>query len=125
MSNKLSNLRDTNSRIPAATEPEDLIIRLSRPADVPAVQRLAALDSRPAPAGDVVLAEVRGELWAAVPVDRGDRVQAIADPFRPTAEIVRLLSLRAAQLRGDGDRRGGRVLRAPRSARQLALRLLP
>jgi hypothetical protein len=29
----------------------------------------------------------------------------VADPFRPTAELVELLSLRAARLRGGSDRR--------------------
>jgi hypothetical protein len=54
------------------------------------------VDSSRAPRGVVLLAEVQGELWAAVSVDDG---HAVADPFRPTGEIVALLEARAGQLR--------------------------
>src|SRR4051812_50011041 len=66
------------------------------------LDRLAALDSAPAPAGDVLVAEVRGELWAAVEVDSG---AAIADPFRPSADLVELLRLHA-----QGSKRSSRSL---------------
>jgi hypothetical protein len=67
------------------------------------------------PAGTVLVAEVRGELWAAVPVGGGS---AIADPFRPTADVVALLELRAAHLRtgrAGGRRRGRLLLRTARA----------
>ena len=51
-------------------------------ADLAALDRLAVLDSASPPTGDVLLAEVGDELWAAVAVDTG---AAIADPFRPSA----------------------------------------
>jgi hypothetical protein len=70
-------------------------VRLAGPADRSAVERLAVLDSAPVPAGDVLLAEVGHELQAAVPVAGG---QAIADPFRPTADLVALLRERASQI---------------------------
>jgi len=70
-------------------------IRSAGPADAPAISRLAALDSSVPPAGDLLLAEVDGELWAATPVDGGP---AIADPFRPSGELVGLLALRVTQL---------------------------
>lgn len=60
-----------------------------------AVARLAALDSRPVPARPVLVAEVDGELQAAVSLADG---AAVADPFRPTAEVVGLLRVRASQL---------------------------
>lgn len=73
-------------------------IRRAAAADAPAVQRLAERDSARPPEGEVVLAEVDGEVVAAMALDGG---RAIADPFAPTAEIVRLLELRAAQVRKD------------------------
>jgi hypothetical protein len=73
-----------------------LTLRFAVPADAAAIERLAQLDSRHVPRGQVLVAEVGGELWAAISVD--DR-QAIADPFRPTGELVALLVERARQLR--------------------------
>jgi hypothetical protein len=73
----------------------DVTIRPAYPDDAGALVRLAALDSSPPIADDVLLAEVAGELWAAVSLADG---HTIADPFRPSAELVDLLELRAAQL---------------------------
>ena len=50
-------------------------------ADAFALRRLAVIDSASPPTGDVLLAEMGSELWAAVSVDTG---AAIADPFRPS-----------------------------------------
>ena len=75
---------------------EDVTIRVAGPADQAAVERLAQLDSRPAPGGYVLVAEVGREVRAALPVSGGEPV---ADPFRPTAELVALLRMRARQLR--------------------------
>jgi hypothetical protein len=73
-----------------------LTLRYAVPADAEALDRLAQLDSERAPRGVVLVAEVGGELWAAISVD--DQ-HAIADPFRPTGELVALLVQRARQLR--------------------------
>ena len=73
-----------------------LTLRLAVPADAEALDRLAQLDSRRAPRGAVIVAEVAGELWAAISVDDG---HAVADPFRPTGELVALLVERSRQLR--------------------------
>ncbi len=73
-----------------------LTLRYAVPADADALDRLAQLDSRHAPRGVVLVAEVGGELWAAISVDGH---QAVADPFRPTGEVVALLAQRARQLR--------------------------
>ena len=75
----------------------NVTIRVAAPADDEALARLAELDSRPAPAGYVLVAEVGGELRAAVSVAGGEPV---ADPFHPTAALTSLLALRARQLRG-------------------------
>jgi hypothetical protein len=72
-------------------------IRVAGPADDAALARLAELDSRPAPVGYVLVAEVGGELRAAVSVAGGETV---ADPFHPTAALTSLLALRVSQLRG-------------------------
>lgn len=82
----------------------DMTIRLSSPEDAGAVRRLSALDSRRPPVEPLLLAEIDGVLHAAVAVADGD---AVADPFRPTAEIVELLRLRAHGLRGDVPRPTG------------------
>jgi len=70
----------------------NLTIRLATSSDELAVRRLASLDSASPPTGDVLLAEMGNELWAALSVDTGT---AIADPFRPSADLVDLLRLRA------------------------------
>jgi hypothetical protein len=70
-------------------------IRYAFPDDDEAVARLAALDSQAVPAGPLLVAEVGGELWAAVALRGSD---ALGDPFRPTAELIGLLRERARQL---------------------------
>jgi hypothetical protein len=82
-------------------------IRPAFPDDGLALARLAELDSQLLPEGRMLVAEVAGELWAAVAVDGS---AAIADPFRPTAQVLALLRARARQL-------------AP--ARRVRLRLVP
>ena len=44
------------------------------------------------------MAEVAGEVQAALSLDTGE---SVADPFRPTAALVDLLRLRARQSPGD------------------------
>ena len=78
-----------------------ITIRHSTAADADRVSELAELDSRPAPVGDTLVAEIDGRLWAAVGVDDG---AAVSDPFKPTEELVWLLQMRAEQ---------ERVMRAP------------
>lgn len=85
-----------------------LTLRYAVPADAEALERLAQLDSRRALRGDVLVAEVGGELWAAISVDGR---HTVADPFHPTAELVALLVERARQLRRS---EGGRSSWIPR-----------
>jgi len=75
---------------------QGVTIRPARSDDALALRRLATLDSAEVPPGALLVAEVSGELWAAIAVASA---VAVADPFRPTAELVRLLHLRAEQLR--------------------------
>jgi hypothetical protein len=76
---------------------EPVLVRRSVPEDAGALRRLAALDSRRLPALDMLLAEVCGEPWAAVTLDGRE---VVANPFRPTADLVTLLRLRAQQIAG-------------------------
>jgi hypothetical protein len=92
----------------------NLTIRRATGTDESAVRRLSALDSAFPPTGEVLLAEVGDELWAALSVDTG---HAVADPFRPSADVVDLLRFRAARLGGEPAGRGRTLARVlPRVA---------
>ena len=80
---------------------QDVNIRHAREADGPALERLAALDSKRAPGLPALIAEVDGEPVAALGLDDGG---VVADPFAPTVDAVALLEMRAAQL-GRPERR--------------------
>ena len=81
--------------------PAPLRIRQADHADAAALARLASLDSSRAPRGDVLLAEVGGELWAAFSLEDGHHV---ADPMRPSADAVLMLAQRGHQLHRDERR---------------------
>jgi hypothetical protein len=89
---------------PATPTPErdELELRLCSVSDDQAVADLAMLSGRPVPAGRLVVAVVDGRLVAALPLGGG---QPLADPFERTEQLVRLLELRAAQLRAVEPRR--------------------
>jgi hypothetical protein len=100
----------------AHAEPADVVIRIATPADAAALVRLGELDSNRSAgqlladaAADpaVLVAEVDGSIEAALALDGG---LAIADPFRPSAVDLQLLSMRARQLGGDAPRRRGHRL---------------
>jgi hypothetical protein len=93
MSGKRSNNR--------AIDSQEVMIRWARPDDLPALQYVAALDSRALPAGPLLVAVVDGEIWAAMATIDG---QMVADPFRRTLDLVGLLRTRASQL-GDSQPR--------------------
>ena len=73
-----------------------VIIRPATGSDGAALNRLAALDSARVPRGQLLVAESDGALVAAHAPRSG---ATIADPFRPTAEVVELLHLRGTLLR--------------------------
>jgi hypothetical protein len=77
------------SALPAVT------IRHAFPDDALALLRLAALDSSEPPVAPALVAEVGGELRAALSLRDGG---VIADPFHRTQALVDLLHARASQL---------------------------
>jgi hypothetical protein len=72
-------------------------IRYGFPEDERCLRRLAALDSSEPLGGPVLVAEVDGELRAALSLVDG---AVVADPFHPTAALTELLLARARQLSG-------------------------
>jgi hypothetical protein len=84
------------------SEDDCLTVRPATHADADSVRLLAALEGVTMPRGDVLVAQVGDDVVAALPLDGSS---AIADPFRPTAELVELLKLRARQLRRESEDR--------------------
>ena len=76
--------------------PTEMTIRWATPDDLAQLERLAALDSKHLPAGPLLVAEVDGDIWAATSVYDN---KSIADPFRPSGDLVVLLHERANQMR--------------------------
>lgn len=70
------------------THPENVVLRIAKESDRPALVRLAELDSDIVPALPLLIAEADGRAVAAWSMSEQ---RAIADPFRPTAHIVGLL----------------------------------
>jgi len=86
---------------------DDVTIRRAVAADLVALERVAALDSRKLPSGPLLVALVDGEIRAAVSIFDGGQ---IADPFFLTADLLRLLCTRASQLR-EADASAARQVR--------------
>jgi hypothetical protein len=97
-----------DSAMPTITTAPSVLIRAARGSDGPALARLAALDSAEVPAGELLVAEADGALIAARAAGSGD---VIADPFRPTADVVELLAMRGRAVEPRRSRRGlaGRI----------------
>src|SRR5262245_10532473 len=72
---------------------EAVTIRRARPADATALLQLAALADAVPLDGAVLVAEVDGELWAALSLASA---RIVSDPFRPAAQARALLGLRAS-----------------------------
>ena len=79
----------------------DISIRLAGRGDARALRRVAERDSRQLPGGRLLVAEVAGEVQAALSLDTAE---SVADPFQPTAALVDLL--RSARARGRATGRG-------------------
>jgi hypothetical protein len=76
--------------------PDDmLILRRSTALDAAAIDRLVELEEAEPVVGESLVAELDGTVVAAVALADG---RAVADIFRPTAELVRMLRDRREQL---------------------------
>jgi hypothetical protein len=104
---RLNQLERLRRVLPSRTRPADearpptiatraaIVLRLASPEDEAAIEQLAQLCERGRPPGPYLVAEVDGQIHAALPhLSR----EPFADPFIPTAELRSLLRLRAAQL---------------------------
>jgi hypothetical protein len=101
---KVDNVRRTAARdamprsaqrpLTAAAE-TSVTLRFGVQADAKRLARLAALDSAEPLARPILLAEVDGQLLAALGLCDG---LVIADPFHPTADVIDLLRARAQHL---------------------------
>jgi hypothetical protein len=75
--------------------PEAVLVRHASPRDEARIRVLARLDDRRMPGGPFVVAELGGEIVAAMSLKTR---AVVADPFRRTADAVDLLRMRASQL---------------------------
>ena len=80
---------------------DGLTVRAATQRDSEAVRLLAALEGVAMPRGPMLVAQVRDEVVAALPLTGG---RALSDPFRPTKHLVAMLELRARQLRAEDER---------------------
>ena len=97
----IDELRRDARRVPGARrrpviDTQDVELRLCRVTDDPQLDRLAELEGRPTPHGRFVVAAVRGRILAALPLMGG---APLRDPFMRTEHLIRLLEVRAEQLR--------------------------
>jgi hypothetical protein len=84
---------------------DPVTIRPATRADLPAVASLAELDSARVPRGRLLLAELRGSVVAAISLESG---ALFADPFLSTADVVKDLRAKAAEVRLADDPEAGR-----------------
>jgi hypothetical protein len=96
---------------------EAVTIRYAFPDDARAVARLATLDSSAVPAAPILVADVEGELRAALSLVDGT---VIANPFHRSVQLVELLRARGRQLTATGG--GRRPSRLPLRGRVLGVR---
>jgi hypothetical protein len=102
--------RSASSARPAVLDTSPVTVRFGFPDDTDAIARLAKLDSSKPPTQPTLVAEIGGQLRAALSLSTGS---VIADPFHPSAQLVELLRVRARQLRD---------ARRPRRLARLGLR---
>lgn len=74
---------------------QSCVFRLAEAGDVVTLQRLAARAPGLSPTGRVLVAEVNGQLWAAVDLEGW---RAVSDPHHPAGDIAFALAVRARQL---------------------------
>jgi hypothetical protein len=85
----------TNFMSTTSNSTEAVLARRADARDAVRIGELARLDDKRVPAGPFLVAEVSGEIVAAVSLSTGT---VVADPFRLTGDTVAILRLRAAQV---------------------------
>jgi hypothetical protein len=96
-------MKSTTTRI---SHLDTVVIRMAHAGDEESLRRLAVIDSADTLESPVAMAEVEGEIRAALSLWDGS---SIADPFFPTADLVELLRDHSRRLRARAER-----VRAPR-----------
>jgi len=92
-----------------------IVIRAARDGDRQGLRRLAERDSSRVPEGELFVAEVDGEIRAAIAIASG---AVIADPFHRTVHLLGMLTLHASRVRSArGPGRLARVRAALRARR--------
>jgi hypothetical protein len=100
----ISNRRNEDQMAPLTTP--TITIRPAYADDQESLYRLSVVDSAPAvPPGPLLLAEIDGELRAALSLEDGT---AIADPFFPTTDLLELLRVHAGAVNRRSRRRRAR-----------------
>lgn len=97
----------------SSTTRTDVRIRPGRPADASRLYCLASLDSQRLPTGELLVAEVGGEIVAAHSPGSG---RTIADPFRLTRQAVDLLRAHAQSTGPTASKGRRRLLALSRAA---------
>jgi hypothetical protein len=103
--------RVAEARPPALGPERTIKLRVADRDEERALQRLGELSGTPIAAGRYLVAEVDGDVWAALPLAGGE---PFADPFLPALEVKELLVLRRGQLDAEAssaDRDDGRLVR--------------
>jgi len=95
-------------RMRAYRDSPEVTIRWATPDDGARLRVLAELEEAEIPAAPLLLALVAGELWVAMSAATGE---AICDPFRPSAEVARLVGERRRQLTVENHGRSRSALR--------------
>lgn len=99
------------------TSSAEIIIRAAEPGDEARLEVVAGRDSSEMPEHPMLVAEVGGDIRAAISLRDG---RVVADPFHRTAELVEMLRIRAA---GAAPHPAAGALRFQRSRRpRLAFR---
>jgi hypothetical protein len=94
-STKSSETRSQRNPATQAAAIDPVVVRHSTSEDAARIGTLARLDDIRLPAGPYLVAEVGGEVTAAVSIPTG---RVLADPFRRTADEADILRLRSSQL---------------------------
>lgn len=95
---------------------EPIVVRRARERDAQALHDLARLNGARPLDGEILVAEVAGDLLAARALGDG---RALGDPFRPTVALRELLELHARHLNGTGVRPARRLWRLVPGLRRL------